>query len=608
MRIRTGSLLLIVLLALASAASAARDEVRLELEVQPRSVLVGDAVEIRIVVEGDRKAQPQLEGADAFRIVGSQSGSSVQIVNGVISIANSFTYTAVAQRAGTATLTAVLPLRGRALRSEPVSVLVAPTGQAPPTPTPSGSVGAPTDAQGRVKPMFMRAVLSTAKPYVGEQLTVEYRVYIREGVQPRNFSLNEAPEFTGFVAHELVTSNRLNFEGVTIDDTPYRAATVKRYALFPVAPGEATIGSLGLQMTVARTGRGRSWDPFEDFFDLSQGRTVQTASPPVSVTALPLPTAERPADWREGVGSYAVRAQLDRTETAVGEPVELKIVVEGDGNVDSIPRPHLALDEAIRVYSEKAKPEIVAGLDKVSGAKTFEIILIASQPGEYEIPAIRVPFWDPKEKGYRVATTEPLRFTATGEAEAAQPSAPGVLSREAIELRGRDLRYIRGDRQTLRPAHAPWSARPAVWIALALWPLLVLGVTIYQLRVGRLRADRRSWRSRRALREARQRLTEARALLTKPEAAKFYAELHRAVLGFIADKLDAAAPGFSPDELTARLAGAGVSEESIAALRKLWREADHVRFAGQAADAKQRKDAFGRARDLLADLARELER
>ncbi|HPQ71611.1 MAG TPA: BatD family protein [bacterium] len=608
MWIRTGSLILIILLALTTAASAARDQVRLELEVQPRSVLVGDSVEISIVVEGDRKAQPQLEGAEAFRIVGTQSGSSVRIINGVISISNTFTYTAVAQRAGTATLTATLKQRGRTLRSEPVSVLVAQAGQAPATPPPSGSVSVPTDAQGRAKPMFMRAILSADKPYVGEQLTVEYRVYIREGVRPRNFSLNEVPEFTGFVAHELITSNRLNFEGVTIDDTPYRAATVKRYALFPVAPGEASIGSLGMQMSVARTSRGRGWDPFEDFFDLSQGRTVQTASQPVSVTVLPLPAAGRPADWREGVGTYKVSAQLDRGETAVGEPVELKIVVEGYGNVDSIPRPQLALDEAIRVYSEKAKPEVVAGYDLVSSKKTFEIILIAAKPGEYEIPAIRVPFWDPKEKGYRVATTAPLRFTATGEAEAAQPQAPGVLSREAIELRGRDLRYIRGDKQSLRPAHKPWSARPAVWIILGLWPLLVLGVTIHQIRVGRLRADRRSWRSRRALREAKQRLTEARALLAKPEAARFYAELHRAVLGFIADKLDAAAPGFSPDELAARLDEAGVSDETIGNLRDLWREADHVRFAGQAADQKRRKDAYGRARDLLADLARELER
>jgi hypothetical protein len=281
--------------------------------------------------------------------------------------------------------------------------------------------------------------------------------------------------------------------------------------------------------------------------------------------------------------------------------------VSGEGNVETVRRPTLPLDANLRVYSEKDHAEMTPNFDKVTGEKTFEVILIASAPGEYEIPPVRLPYFDPAERQYREAASAPLHLKVTGDAQQGNARQLTTITREAVELRGKDLRYIRRDKNSVRLQGTALAASPVVWALLALWPLIVLAIIGGQIRPGPPPADRRTYRSRRAMKEAKLRLKAAQELMADADPTRFHAELHRAVIGFVADKLDAAAPGLDRAALLASLRAKGIPPEPLEWLDQLWREADGVRFGGITADAAARHAALDKARRLLERLGEELE-
>ncbi|NLH51209.1 MAG: protein BatD, partial [Myxococcales bacterium] len=498
-------------------------------------------------------------------------------------------------------------------------VTVGNSGAAPPPPPPAAGPanppagGAPDEAPADLagKPFFVQAVVKPTDPVVGGQVIVEYYLYVRDDVDAEKYELNTLPDFIGFTQHELPTSTTLNFTQQAVNGRLYQTALVKRFAIFPTAGGEQTIGALGLRIQYVRHGnsRRRSRDPFDGMFPsfFRERDVAEAQSVPVKINVRPLPAENQPADFAGAVGRMQVKAELDRTETPVGEPFTLKLVVAGEGNVETVRRPTLPLDANLRVYSEKDHAEMTPNFDKVTGEKTFEEILIAAAPGEYEIPPIRLPYFDPVAKQYQEAASAPLRIKVTGEAQQGNARQLTTLTREAVELRGKDLRYIRRDKNDVRLRRAALAASPVVWGLLALWPLLVLAVIGGQIRRGRLRADRRTYRSRRAMKEAKARLKAAQELMADADPTRFHAELHRAVIGFVADKLDAAAPGLDRAALLSSLRAKGAPPEPLEWLDQLWREADAVRFGGLATDAGTRQAALDKARRLLERLGEELE-
>jgi hypothetical protein len=574
----------------------------LHLSIEPATVGVGDDVTATVSAESKTAGQPHLNGIDGFDVVGTVSQSSVQFINSQFSISRQTVFTLRARRAGRYTIVA----EAGGARSSPVTVVVGAGGgpAAPPPPPPSVPPPASGRGGGAGRPFFVQAVARPTNPVVGRQVIVEYYLHIREGVQAEKYELAGVPEFVGFTQTELPTSPKLVFAQESIGGVPYQTALVKRFAVFPTAAGDQTIGPMEMRIHYLKRDRSsRSMDPFGMFPSLLRERDVaEVESEPLTLNVQQLPAAGQPPDFAGAVGRLDIKDEVDRANVPTGEPFTLKVTIEGEGDVETVHRPKLELSPNLHVYSDKDRSEVTPGFDKVTGKKFFETILIATAPGDYQIPPLRLPYYDPEAREYKVATTAAIAVRASGDAGAAASHSLGVMSREAVELRGRDLRYIHRDKPALRRKQTPLVASTLVWIALGLWPLLAAGVVVYQVRQGRQRADRRTYRSRRAFKEAQLRLRAARQAIDGADPTPFYAELHRAVIGFIADKLDAAAPGLDRADLLRSLAGKGVRPEALENLDALWKAADAVRFGGAVADHAARREALDDANRLLAAL------
>src|SRR5690606_33644425 len=135
-----------------------------------------------------------------------------------------------------------------------------------------------------------------------------------------NFEPIQYPALRGFWKEDIEIATRLNFTNVVINGMPYRKALLVSYALFPIKPGTATIDSYKMRATAIMSSA---------FGVFGKPYTFTKVNPPVKVQVLPVPTQNQPSDYSGAVGSFDIKASVDRTTVAANEPFSLKIRFQG---------------------------------------------------------------------------------------------------------------------------------------------------------------------------------------------------------------------------------------------------------------------------------------
>ncbi len=166
--------------------------------------------------------------------------------------------------------------------------------------------------------------------------------------------------------------------------------------------------------------------------------------------------------------------------------------------------------------------------------------------------------------------------------------------RAGIETLREDIRFIRiGDPRFTRVGRSVFD-EPGFWIV-ALLPLLAAaGALGVRRHFDRLEGDVAYARGRRAGRTARKRLQKAKSLM-EGDPNEFYAEVARAVRGFLADKLNVAEAGFLTEEVADVLQRRGVSEDVLREYGDCLAMCDRARFAPPGSGVEEREAMLERA-------------
>lgn len=137
------------------------------------------------------------------------------------------------------------------------------------------------------------------------------------------------------------------------------------------------------------------------------------------VSARALPAAGRPATFHGAVGRFDVHASLPSSELRVSEPVTLRVVVEGEGDLDRVSVAGVESSADFKAYpahvvtapgaAEKAGP---GG----HGAKTFEQTLVPLRAGDLSVPAVTLDAFDPARGAYVRDESTPLAVTVAAAA------------------------------------------------------------------------------------------------------------------------------------------------------------------------------------------------
>jgi len=586
-------------------------QISIDATVDRNQVEVGEMVQLTVSVEADQVSgfpAPDMPTPSGFQLVGSTSSTStsISIVNGSMTTTRTTTYVFSfrAEKEGSFVFgPAKLVHDGNTYQSATVRVEVSKsTGRAQTRPTPSqGQSLSDTQIKEIEENLFLQAVPDKKSVYVGEQVGVTYKLYTRYDLG--NVHYGQIPTFTGFWAETIFDAKRLNMQREVVNGRAFNVAELKKLALFPTTQGTHQLEQLEVVCDVPMRTRSRSmfgFDPF-DSFDPFRTQQVTVRSEDIAIEVKPLPQGA-PQGFAGAVGQFDISVEVTPTTVLAGDPVSVKVNVVGVGNLQSITEPIRPNDAQFRFYDPKTELQTDVQGGRYGGKKTFEYVMIPERAGSVTLPPFQLAYFNSVGRQYETIASRPTALIVTPNKNATQPEV--IANREEVRLLGQDIRYIKPDRAEIADQSVLLYQRGSYWF-LHLLPILgVVGAYAYRKHQDRLTGDVAYARRKRAHSEARKRLAEAKRLLEAGESTPFYAELHRSVAQFLADRLNRSAAGLTTDTVQVALKENNASDELIAQVRDIFTQCDMARFAPGQANAEKMTAVYDQAVSLIDELER----
>ena len=575
---------------------------RISARLDRLTLPLGESAQLDIVVKGSQPVEPNIPAVDGLEITPIGQQSSMQVINGAVSVEVRYVYQVTPNRPGSFTIPAIgasgvgstQPVAFRVERTPGGQSAGASRPGSSPLPAlsfaPAQEEDAPTDAKSQ--PAFLRVVLPKRELTVGELVPVELKACFPAGMSA---SLNGLPMLAGgaFSLNKLGKDPEQTRE--IIDGRPYNVITWSS-ALSAVQAGDYPLNlELPVIVRVQEKVKRGGGNPFKDFFGdespfddsalddffgqvTEKPLVLHSDSTPVKIQ--PLPVQGRPADFSGAVGKFDLSAEASMAKAMSGDPITLKIKITGQGNFDRVTTNGLVSSATWKSYKPNSRFE-PADTDGFAGTKVFEQTIVPTQSGSSVIPPMSFSYFDPEIRGYVTKTTSPIAIEiAPGSttAAASAPTTPAISPATASSANGlMPERLEIGGASSLHPVVlAPWFL---------IGNALMVTVTCIGLLARRWRQKRandperlRTHAARAAVREAVSAMDEA---IKNRDGTGFFQSARRAVTDRLAERWGLPSSRITPGEIRARLNGGG---EKLCAL---FQRGDEVAYSHEKVTATE---------------------
>lgn len=314
------------------------------------------------------------------------------------------------------------------------------------------------------------------------------------------------------------------------------------------------------------------------------------------LTVAHVPERGRPADWSGAIGTFVAEAvQVSKDQPEVGEPIRLRAILTGTGNLDRLLTPEIPSSEVWDVLPAQERRR------SSESQRFFAYTLVPRLPGKLLTPAIRFSTFDPLTKQYSRIEFKPIEVVVTGTAPAkvdlitADPAAPADLKQKTVTgLAAPEPR--RTSALFLGAPSTPLAASPAFWSGNAFLVTLLLLLTAGVFALGYLAAHPEIRIRRRARSILRASLVASTNARRQGDSRAFALSVARALQVGSAALLGAEEAAMTQSDIERALPGA-----DRALLDSLFIRAYGERFAAGAPDATTDHDAaLALVRRLLA--------
>ena len=567
------------------------------IKVQAPNVVAADEqFNVAFIIEGENSPSDfSWDAGDDFQLVwGPQKGSSTytSIINGKRTRSSQFTYTYILlpKKSGKFTLPeAHATVKGNKLTSERATVEVVSGGSSSQSSSSRSSSGSSQSASatGEIpsEDLFLRFSLSRTNVVVGEPVTATLKLYQRVNIA--GFEDARFPTFNGFWSQEVLAPSNIEFQRENLNDKIYNSAVLRSYVLIPQQSGDIVIDPAELVCLVnVRTSSGRSNSIFDSFFQ-DDYRTIRkrVTSDSYKVHVSPLP-AGAPASFGGGVGTFSLKAEMSKDSLKTHDAASLVVTVSGKGNVSLLEAPKINFPPDFEVYDTKVSESTDKSNGKTTGSKTFEYPFIPRSHGSFELPPVEYSYYDINTGKYVTLYSDPITVRVGRGNESDAASAGGQMISGTIQ---KDVRSLGSDIRFIATKEPSFSKKGELFLGSSLFfSLLVLimaaaAAAWYLLKkYSERRADVVGSKNRAATKMAQKRLQVAEGYLKNSLYTAFYEELHKALLGFISDKLNIDLADMNKENISASLVAGGVSEDLASSFNALLDACEFARYAPDA--------------------------
>ncbi len=454
----------VLLFSLFSLLAKAQDS-NIKFETVLSKVKLGQNERLRVSFEmnkdGDFFEAPSFENFEV--LMGPSQSISSSFINGKRSFSKSYTYVLRPKKQGQLIIdSASITIDNTVYNTEPKTVLVT---------EPIDNPNAPKTAQDIAdESLYLVATLSNDKPYLNQGVLVTYTLYFSPRVYINNFIPVENPTYKNFWSQDLPIKE-YETRRTTFRNESFNAVDLKTVVLYPQKSGSLALDPFALELYVQiPTGRR---DFFGDPIMRSATKTVQAGD--LSINVRDLPEEGKPLNFSGAVGDFKLSVDASRTRLEANESTQIKVRVNGKGNLKLLSIPELSLPSALEKYDPEYTDDVRVNRAGMNGSVSNSYTVVPRYAGSYPVDPIEFTYFDPNSKSYKTLSSDPFDLTVEGSALPPNPSAsaPTVVQNTPVTSGFKSNAY---QTSLVTMVSSPWFESNAYYIILAL--LVILGFTI----------------------------------------------------------------------------------------------------------------------------------
>ncbi|ARV07139.1 BatD protein [Polaribacter sp. SA4-10] len=567
--------------------SVMAQEATLKAKVSKNKLGLNQRLRIEFAINkqgGDNFSPP---GFTNFKIVGGPSQSVSQSwINGKSSFTQSYTYIIQPKRKGELVINpASIKIGGKIIKSEPIKIIVLDAVDLPKNPNDPSYI-----AQQNI---HLVAEISKSKPYVGEGVYVEYRLYVSESVSVYDTSVTEAPQYNGFWNQEI----KINGFPVKLgkyNGEDYRYIVLQKALLIPTKSGRLTIDPMKMDIVIGvPTGRA-------DFFGNVISKNIRKEFSSTKKVIIPksLPLEGKPANFNGAVGEFNFDVSLSKNALKANETSQIKVVVSGKGNLKLFELPEVTTPVELEIYQPERKEKVSVKTNGITGSVSELYTVVPQYKGKYKIPNVSFSYFNPNEKKYHTIATEDFLVNVLEGKELVSSIDSNTVRKQAIKTTGKNFRYIQ-TKSSFQPLKNADFYKSNLFYILLFLPLIAIPVGLFIAKKNEERNnDVMGNKLRKAERLAKKYLSEAEKQLGKKEA--FYEALERALHNYLKAKLGIETADISKEKITQILQEREVDSTTIHQFIEVLKHSDMARYS-QITNTEM-KEEFERAKQVIIKL------
>lgn len=572
--------------------------------VDRSSVGTGDRFEVSFTVSGS-----DVNGIKNFKapnfapfvvLSGPNQSTNMQFINGQMSGSVTYTYYLYAQQVGKYTIApASIDYKGTTLQTKPIPIEVV-QGK------PKAQQKEPENIQNIGDNLLIRAFADRQRVKQGEPVTITYKLLMNPRLAVNGYDIAKAPVYQGFWAEEIEQPKQPAVTNETFEGKQYRVATIRKSALFPTQSGKLVISPLEVRCAYQVQSQKKSNDPFDSFFNdpfFARTQTIEHEfkSNPLTLTVDPLP-GNPPASFTGAVGRFTFTATVDKKEVKTGDPITLRLTVTGSGNIKLLnpPKPNLPAD--FEAYDPKISDEVTRDGGVIRGKKIAEYLVIPRNAGDRTIEPILFSYFDLDRNAYSTIRSQRFDFSVLQGKDVS--GGVSIAAKSDVRLLGEDIRFLKLTMGELQPIGQSLFAGTWLFTLFVVPPIAFLAAFAYRKRQEKLSGKVDQLRFAKAGREASKRLKQARRLLSQGNTENYHAEISKAIMGYLEDKLHIAKASLTIDDAASLLQQHHVPQETVQSLRSCIERAEFARFAPASDTQEARSELLDTAAGIINSVER----
>jgi tetratricopeptide (TPR) repeat protein len=507
--------------------------------------------------------------------------SSYQMINGHTSSSSSITFTYIVRAAKNGTFTippAHAVVGSKSIASNTLTIKVsgsAPANSGGSNRQRSNEDGEIRDAGSQISgsDLFIKVSANKKRVHEQEPILLTYKVYTLVGLTSLR---GDMPDLKSFYTQEVDLPQQKSFSIETFNGRPYKTTTWSQYVMFPQMTGKLEIPSITFEGIVVQ--QNRNIDPFEAFFNGGSGyievkKKIQ--APGIEIQVDPLP--ERPANFSGGVGKFNISAQLDKTEVKANDPVSVRIVVSGTGNLKLIKQPVVNFPKDFDKYEPKITDKTKLTTNGIEGSMIYDILVVPRHQGKYEIPPVEFTYFDTSANAYKTIKSDSFVLdVAKGSGAGAVNDFSGQTDLQELT---KDIRYIKTGDTRQHSLDEFFFGSTGYWVSMGVLALIFVSLFVVFRQRAIDNANVTKMRGKKANKVATRRLKKAARLMSDNKPGEFYDEVLRALWGYVGDKLNIPVEQLSHDNISQRLSERSVGEETVSQFIGALDECEFERYA-----------------------------